>query len=63
MFLMLEHNDDAILAKLVDRRICELKAMLRRQEADDCCHDVECELAALERIMHRLNEASYDVRC
>lgn len=63
MFLILEHNDDAILTKLVDRRICELKAMLRRPETDDCSCEVEHELAALERIVHRLNEASYDVRC
>jgi len=64
MFLILEHNDDAILAKLVDRRICELRTMLHRNEGEDhCCHDVEHELAALERVMHRLHEASYDVRC
>jgi hypothetical protein len=63
MFLILEHNDDAILAKLVDRRICELRTILRRHENEGCCHDAEHELSAMERIQHRLHEASYDVRC
>lgn len=62
MYLIIEHNDDAILAKLVDRRICELRTMLR-DESDESCHEIEQELAVLERLVHRLHEASYDVRC
>ena len=62
MYLIIEHNDDAVLARLIDRRICELRSMLR-EENDECCHDIEHELAVLERLMHRLHEASYDVRC
>jgi hypothetical protein len=63
MFLLLEHNDDAVLTRLVDRRICELRRMLRQDKALEDRTLLEHELAALERVMHRLHEACYDVTC
>lgn len=64
MFLLLEHNDDAVLATLVDRRICELRRGLRNARPEDEGRELrEKELAALERVMHRLHESSYDVTC
>lgn len=64
MFLLLEHNDDAVLAALVDRRICELRRGLRNATPDEQDRELrERELAALERVMHRLHESRYDVTC
>lgn len=63
MFLLLEHNDDAVLTRVVDRRICELRRMLRQDKLPDERNQLQHELAALERVMHRLHEACYDVTC
>ncbi len=63
MYLLLEHNDDAVLTRIVDRRICELRRALRQSGTIDGRIELEHELASLERIMHRLHEACYDVTC
>jgi hypothetical protein len=63
MFLLMEHNDDAVLATLVERRVCELQRVLRRLAAGERRTTLERELAALQRILHRLHESSYDVMC
>lgn len=62
MFLLLEHNDDAVLLRVVERRVCELRTALR-QASMDSRSELEHELASLERIRHRLHEACYDVTC
>jgi len=63
MFLLLERNDDALLAALVDRRICELRRVLRRHAAGERREELRRELETLDRVLHRLHEASYDVMC
>jgi hypothetical protein len=63
MYLMLDRNDDAVLAVAVERRMTELNRALRRMKAEADRRDLAAELEALERVLHRLHEASYDVTC
>jgi hypothetical protein len=63
MFLLIERNDDAVLGTLVERRICELRTVLRRYPKGEHREALEREKAALERVLHRLHEAAYDVMC
>lgn len=63
MFLLLEHNDDAVLTRVVERRICELRRILRQEKLPGDSVTLQHELAALERVMHRLHESCYDVTC
>ncbi len=63
MFLLIERNDDAVLATLVERRLCELRRTLRRMPAGEHREALEREKISLERVLHRLHEACYDVTC
>jgi len=63
MFLELNHEDHEVLLRLVEARLSELGAEIRRCMKPDLRPALLNEKRGLVHLVHRLHEAEWDVSC